>query len=339
MTKRQFIKQRKAAWRRFERLVGRPGTVNLRRLNGKEISEYSRLLREISHDLAVVRAQGWDLRLDAYLNDLTSRGYNGFYRAPPGTTNQIVRYFTTDFPRLLRRNGRYMLAGCALFFLPFFLSWGLVVADPDLIHRIVPNEQLEMIDMMYGPDSEVGQVAEGFGWAPGYAEERTGMLGFYIWHNIGIAFRTFALGITFGVGTVKELLFNGIAIGAIFGYVQAQGNGERLFSFAVSHGSFELTAIGISGGAGLMIADALLHPGTRTRRESLMVRGLEAVQVACGAGGMLAVAAILEAYWSPAPIPAIFKYAVGAILWLLVFAYLGFAGRGGERETSETGRS
>ena len=56
-----------------------------------------------------------------------------------------------------------------------------------------------MIDAMYGPESSVGEVAEGIGWAPGYAEERTGMLGFYIWHNIGIAFRTFAMGITFGI--------------------------------------------------------------------------------------------------------------------------------------------
>ena len=162
------------------------------------------------------------------------------------------------------------------------------------------------------------------------------MFGFYIWNNVGIAFRCFALGITLGVGTVVTLLSNGIAIGAIVGHDQSQGNGQRLFSFAVSHGSFELIAIGISGAAGLMIADAILHPGARTRRESLMVRGLEAVQVAGGAGAMLAVAALLEAYWSPAPIPAVFKYAVGACLWLLVFAYIAFAGRGGEREASET---
>ncbi len=337
MTKRQFLKHRKPAWRRFEQLVGAPTAVNRQRLAGKHVSVYSRLLREISHDLAVVRAQGWDLRLEAYLNDLASRGYNRFYRASPGTTNQIVRYFTTRFPRLLRRNLLYMLAGCGLFFLPFFLSWGLVVADPELVHRVLPSEQLEMIDAMYGPDSGTDDVESGIAWAPGYVEERTSMLGFYVWHNIGIAFRTFALGITFGIGTVKELLFNGIAIGAIFGYVQAQGNGGRLFSFVISHGSFELTAIGISGGAGLMIADALLHPGTRTRRESLMVRGLDAVQIACGAGAMLALAAVLEAYWSPAPIPAVFKYAVGTSLWLLVFAYVAFAGRGNEPEHSPTG--
>ncbi len=139
---------------------------------------------------------------------------------------------------------------------------------------------------------------------------------------------TFALGITLGVGTVVTLLYNGIAIGAIFGYAHSEGYGPRLFSFAVSHGSFELVAIGVSGGAGLILANSLLHPGNRTRWESLVVRGLDAVQVAVGAGAMLAVAALLEAYWSPAPIPDVFKYIVGAMLWLLVFAYIAFAGRG-----------
>lgn len=328
MTKRQFLKRRQSAWKRFEELVGMLTGARPKRLTGNQVSEYSRLLREVSHDLAVVRGHGWDLRLESYLNDLAARGYNGFYRAPPGTTNQIVRYFTTDFPRLLRRNLVYMLAGCGLFFVPFFLSWGLVVAEPDVARRILPSTALEQLDMMYGEDSGLGDDEAGVSWAPQYAEERSGMFGFYIWNNVGIAFRTFALGLTFGVGTVVTLLSNGIAIGAIVGYVQSQGNGERLFSFVVSHGSFELIAIGIAGGAGLIIADAMLHPGRRTRGEALLVRGLEAVQVAVGAGGMLVVAALLEAYWSPAPIPAVFKYIVGALLWLLVLAYITFAGRG-----------
>lgn len=334
MTKRQFLKRRKPAWRRFELLVGPLQSASRRTLTAKQVSEYSRLLREVSHDLAVVRAQGWDLRLESYLNDLASRGHNTFYRAPPGTTNAVVRYFTADFPRLMRRNLGYMLAGCALFFVPFFLAWGLVVAEPELVHRIVPSEALEQIDDMYGEDSPLGGEERGVGWVPGYAEERSLMFGFYIWNNVGIAFRTFALGMTLGVGTVVTLLSNGIVIGAVFGYAHSQGNGDRLFSFAISHGSFELMAIGISGGAGLMLADALLHPGSRTRWESLMSRGLEAIQVACGAGGMLAVAALLEAYWSPAPIPAAVKYAVGAALWLLVFAYITFAGRGSREGSS-----
>ena len=54
---------------------------------------------------------------------------------------------------------------------------------------------------------------------------------------------------------------------------------------------------------------------------------------------MLTVAAVLEAYWSPAPIPAAIKYAVGGMLWLLVFAYIAFAGRGGEWEASKPSRA
>ena len=65
--------------------------------------------------------------------------------------------------------------------------------------------------------------------------------------------------------------------------------------------------------------------------ESLQVRGLDAVKIAAGAALMLMVAAVIEAFWSPAPIPPIFKYVVGAVLWVLVFLYLAFAGRGDER--------
>ena len=95
----------------------------------------------------------------------------------------------------------------------------------------------------------------------------------------------------------------------------------------ISHGSFELTAIAVAGGAGLMLGNALIHPGQRTRMESLKVRGLEAVQIAAGAAVMLLIAAFIEAFWSPLAVPAMLKYVVGSSLWLLVFCYLAFAGR------------
>ena len=43
---------------------------------------------------------------------------------------------------------------------------------------------------------------------------------------------------------------------------------------------------------------------------------------------MLVIAAFLEAFWSPLPIDAASKYAVGGILWLAVIGYFVFAGRG-----------
>jgi hypothetical protein len=43
---------------------------------------------------------------------------------------------------------------------------------------------------------------------------------------------------------------------------------------------------------------------------------------------MLGIAALIEAFWSPSGVPVMLKYVVGSGLWVLVFLYLGLAGRG-----------
>ncbi len=326
MTKNAFIQQRRASWRRFETLSARARSAGTGTFSSQDVSLYSRLLREISRDLATVRGHGWDPRLEHYLNELAATGYNNFYRAPAGTWWQIVHFVTVAYPRKVRAYGVAILLGCALFLVPFFAAWGSVFAEPSRVERILEAEQVEQLNQMYGPESPL-EAPPDLSAVPNYMDERSGMFGFYVFNNIGIAFRTFAFGLTFAVGTIYTLLSNGIQIGAVVGHVHASGNGERLFSFIVTHGSFELTAIGISGGAGLIIGNALLHPGQRTRWEALKVQGLDAIQIAGGAGLMLLAAAFLEAYWSPAPIAPIYKYMMGVLAWLFVLAYLLFAGR------------
>ncbi len=73
------------------------------------------------------------------------------------------------------------------------------------------------------------------------------MTGFYVYNNIGIAFRCFATGVLFGLGSVFFLVYNGLMIGAVAGLVTAAGHGKNLLTFTCTHGAFELTAIVISG--------------------------------------------------------------------------------------------
>ena len=334
MTKRDFLARRRPEWERFTALLERFDRRSLRGRTAGEVAELSRGLRELAADLATVRARGWGDRLDDYLNTLLGRGHTAFYAAPPSPVAGVTEYLTRGFPRVFRRNLRFFLVAAALFFGPFLAAWTAVAVRPDLADRMLPPEAQAAYDEMYSegggldPDAtdEDGESAFDLG---AYGQQRIGMAGFYVYNNVGIALKCFALGITFGLGTVYVLLSNGIQIGAVFGYAGVSGNGERLFSFAVTHGSFELTAIAVAGGAGLMLADALLHPGRRSRLGSLMVRGQEAIQVAAGAAAMLVVAAGLEAFWSPAPIAPSIKYAVGGTLWVAVFAWLLLAGRGG----------
>ena len=96
------------------------------------------------------------------------------------------------------------------------------------------------------------------------------MFGYYIRHNIGLAFQCFAGGLFAGVGSLFFLAFNGAFFGALAGYLTERGLASTFYSFVVTHAAFELTAIVLSGAAGLRLGHALLAPGrfTRSRRWS-----------------------------------------------------------------------
>ena len=53
------------------------------------------------------------------------------------------------------------------------------------------------------------------------------MAGFYVWNNVGIAFRCFATGALFGLGSVFYLVYNGLVLGTIEGHLWARGMAGR----------------------------------------------------------------------------------------------------------------
>jgi len=330
LNKREFVKQREPAWKRFEQLMRKFSGVAPRKANSKEVTEFSRLLRELANDLATVRSRGWGAQMESYLNHLVSGGYNAFYKAPPGFLKGAVDFFAGGFPRLLRANRWYFITALALFFVPLGIAWAVVQNDPQLATRVVPEAQLQMYRQMY-KKSDKETEAE---FRKRSGEQRSLMAGFYIQHNTGIAFKSFAGGVLLGIYTVYTLLFNGIMIGTIAGFVIAEADSERFLSFVVTHGSFELTAIAVAGAGGLILGNAFIHPGQRSRWESLKVRGLDAIKLALGAGAMLFIAALIEAFWSPSGVPAVVKYAVGSMLWVVVALYILFAGTGTRAEST-----
>lgn len=336
MNKRQFVRARRPEWEKFRKLLERADTRSTKRLSSDDIEDYSRLLREVSNDLATIRSREWGRELEQFLNHLVTRGFNGFYAAPPGRIREFFHFAAIGFPRLLRQNGWYFLAAWCCFFIPFIVSWIVVQFDPNAASAILPAAQLESIEEMYqsvaddnnAVEGEDGEDEQAKPFVEGFGDQRAMAAGFYVRHNVGISFLCFASGILLGVGSLYFLLSNGIVLGAVAGYLVGKGLGDTILSFAVTHGSFELTAITISGAAGLMLGDAILHRGNRRFRDALKTRGLVAVKIAFGAGLMLVVAAGIEAFWSPAPIPSFVKYSVGLSSWVFVYAWLLLAGRG-----------
>jgi uncharacterized membrane protein SpoIIM required for sporulation len=316
-------------WVRFEAALATREGHNLRRPATDPSTDSDATLqaelipqayRQVCQHLALSRSRNYSPRLEARLNRLALLGHRHLYARDAGSAVGLVNFFARDFPACVRRNGGFVAIMALLFYVPLF---GMIIAiwlDPALAGAVLsPNELAEM-EGMYDPAAErIGARDSGDDFL---------MFGFYVMHNIGIGFRTFASGLLFGLGAVYVILFNGVTLGAVIGHLSANGFGQTLWPFIAGHGAFELNAIVLAGAAGLKLGYSLLAPGRRRRAEALRVSALEAMPIVYGFTAMLLGAAFIEAFWSSTTwAPSSLKYAVGAVTWLLVIVYFATAGR------------
>ena len=133
-----------------------------------------------------------------------------------------------------------------------------------MILSVVSSETAASFEEMYSPSADsIGRTRT--------ATTDWMMFGFYIRNNVGVAFQCFAGGLFAGLGTLFFLAYNGAFAGALAGYLTERGLSSTFYSFIATHSAFELTAIVLSGAAGLRIGHALLAPGRLTRLQSLVL--------------------------------------------------------------------
>ncbi len=159
-------------------------------------------------------------------------------------------------------------------------------------------------------------------------EERPYTAMFIMRNNIQVAFLAFASGLTAGLLTLWVLFFNGLMIGTLSGLTAYYGIGFELWTFVIGHGVIELTIIFISGGSGLMLGWAILHPGLLRRRDALAQAARKAVYLLLGAVPWLVVAGTIEGFISPnEKIATPVKWMVGIGSGIILYGYLLLAGR------------
>ena len=315
-----WVADRRGDWNELAALMGQYRSWH--RLPPATIARAGGLYRSVSADLMHARSAGYTPELVAFLDGLAGRAHAGLYSAPPYRLGAIVDLVAREFPRTVRRYWRFVVIAAVLF------------AGPGLV-GFVGSMRSQAFATQILPESTAAQMRESYAHDP--SEGRTGndnafMAGFYVNNNIGIAFRCFATGILFGLGSMFFLVYNGLMIGAVAGFVQSAGYGRNLLTFIVGHGAFELTAIVISGAAGMVMGYALVDTRGRTRFGSLRAHARDVAYLVMGAALMLLVAAGLEAFWSPSSLPERVKWGGAVTAYLLVICYLTFAGRGAGRD-------
>lgn len=150
-------------------------------------------------------------------------------------------------------------------------------------------------------------------------------------HNVRISILTMAMGMSWGIGTILLLFYNGVMLGAVVAdYVRA-GQLKFLLGWLLPHGVIEIPAILIAGQAGLVLAFALVGWGDRsTLRVRLRIVSRDVVTLVFGVGLLLVWAGIVEAFLSQYHEPVLpysVKIAFGLVELVLLSLFLAKAGK------------
>jgi len=318
----QFLNRRQENWRRLEGLLQRVEQQGLQQLSADEVREFGTLYRRASSDLVTARAKTANAEVLEYLNDLVARSYAQVYRSRRFQPQDILTFLWIDFPRLLRHAWKYVALATVLMAAAVLFGWELNQRDPAGAYYMLPADMVKKMPVL----REHWKGATGHQMGPG---EMAAMSSFIMTHNISVGFGAFTGGILFGLPTLYAMLQNGMMLGILGQAMTTPETALTFWSLILPHGVIELTAICVMGGAGFLMASALLAPGNRSRRDALIERGRLAVLLALGGAAMLVAAGLIEGFITPpAFIPPWFKlsFAVGTLI--AQTAYFALCGRG-----------
>lgn len=307
----RWIARRESNWRQLDSLLKRVETKGLKSLQAREITELASLYRSVSADLARAKTHKLDPILTQDLQNLTSRSYVQVYQGARHQEWQKVKdFYLWGFPEIVRETLPYTLLATIIFLIPALIAWWYAWLDPAFLSLLVPDELITMVR-----DEHKLWMGSIIGQEPLASTN-------IMTNNLSVSFKAVAGGISAGIFTILILASNGLHLGGIASLVAQNQLAYPFWAFVLPHGSLELPAIFLSGGAGLLIAKGLLLPGRYRRLDSIKYYSAKAAKLVLGIIPMLVIAGIIEGFFSPSPlVPSILKYLVGVGIFSLLLGY------------------
>ncbi|QHG17970.1 stage II sporulation protein M [Nostoc sp. ATCC 53789] len=311
MNIQRWIARREPNWQRLDALLKQIEKRGLKSLRAAEIRELASLYRSVAADLARARTQQIGNTLIQSLQSLTTRAYTQIYQGSRRQEWQaILEFYKWGLPDVVQKTFAYIAVATVLFLLGALVAWWYSWQNPSFMALIVPESLITKVR-----DDHKLWMGSIVGVEPLASSSIT-------INNLSVSFGAVAGGITFGLYTAYLMIFNGLLIGAVGTLVGQNNLAYPFWAFVFPHGSLELPAIFFAGGAGFLLARAILFPGKYRRGDALKFYGSQAVQLVFGIVPMLIIAGTIEGFFSPNPsIPDAIKYLAGMGLFILLVMY------------------
>lgn len=307
MKEEQFIKSNSDTWRELETLSTIINKKTLKTLPSKDVKRFLQIFRQSSHHLAYARTHYPKSSVVSYLNSLLSKSHSHVYAVKKISPSGLIKYIAYDFPKLLKEYRWFIISSFSFFAIGVLLSLILVLINVNNANLFLPENLIASV--------KSGNIGGGEWNHPLMSSS-------IMVNNIAVSLKAFVLGITIGIGTVYVLFYNGVILGALTSLIYIYGDPMKYWSLILPHGIIELTAIFISGAAGLIIAKSILIPGEYSRKHSIIYGAKKSISLVIGVIFMLIIAGIIEGFFTPLNISVFSKLAFAAVTGVILIAYL-----------------
>ncbi len=328
----KFIKDEKPVWNELESVLDKLEKRPELKLSLARLERFHYLYQRTSGDLAKIKTFASEPNTLAFLESLVARAFGEIHetRGRPHRLAPLHWFFST-FPQTFRRHVRAFWICLAAMLVGSIFGGFVLLVDPDSKDVLLPFTHLhgDPSDRVAREENtEKDRLA-------GLKSQFSSQL---MTHNTKVAIFTLAMGLTWGIGTLIMLFYNGVILGAVaFDYVMA-GETTFLLGWLLPHGAIEIPAIVLAGQAGLVLGGALIGWGKPiSLRMRLRKIGADLVTLILGIALMLVWAGVVEAFFSQYHEPVLpygVKIGFGAIEFGLLVWFLARSGRKGKKRTS-----
>jgi len=321
----KFIAGERPYWEELQGMLDRLDRRTGMQLDLRTIKRFDYLYQRTASDLARISTFSAEPTTRRYLENLVARAYAEIHESQrPRVRFRPGAWALQTFPQTFRRHIRAFHLAVLMTAVGSAFGALAVATDAPAKSVILPFSHLlgDPSDRVADEESVTEDRMKG---------HRSLFSSQLMANNIRVSITALALGMTWGIGTLVMLFYNGVILGAVsLDYIQA---GELVFllGWLLPHGAIEIPAILVAGQAGLVLAGALIgFASEHSLRERMRLVGPDLVTLIAGVALMMVWAGIIEAFFSQYHEPFLpygLKIAFGAAELALLCLYLARAGR------------
>ena len=273
-----FVKLNQEKWEDYEKKL-KQGSV--------PAEELSKMYVHLTEDFAYAKSRYPKAELTRFLNNLSLTAHNKIYKNKPEDKNRILRFYKEEVPDIIAKSGK-----------PIFYSFLILMAGV-LIGAISSAHDQTFTRLILSDayvDMTIRNIENGDPMGVYSSMDQISMFFYITVNNIRVSFIAFILGIltSFAVGAV--LFRNGIMLGAFHYLFYQHGIFDSTILTIWLHGTIEITSIVIAGGAGLVMGNGLLFPGTYPRMASFQRAGKRGLKIIIGLVPFFIIAGFIESF-------------------------------------------